>query len=217
MAWAGEKNWRSSIPVVSTVPGLHLGSPARASNSCGHATCMIVFFVLALSEFLSAPPCRNRSKYIALAIYFEASPSDASAACAVGRRLADVSTGGVSKTERCRSRFARSADYIPIPGTFRAPAQLGGHGHILLVVGPAFWGDPGFPLLLSKSVITDLTAGRCYHVSCTLSASWRRCIATGLPTSTRTATSCCFTSRFGMAVSQNTLCLFTPPDGRGNK
>ena len=75
----------------------------------------------------------------------------------------------------------------------------------------------GLPILASESITTDFTAWRCYHVSCTLSAPWRRYIATGLPTSTRATPSCCFTSRFGMAVSQNCLCLFSAQDGHGEK
>ena len=79
------------------------------------------------------------------------------------------------------------------------------------------WSDVGFQLLQSKSISADFTAWRCYHVSCTRSAPWRRYIATGLPTSTRPTPSCCFTSRFGMAVSQNCLCSFSAQDGHGKK
>ena len=77
------------------------------------------------------------------------------------------------------------------------------------------WSDLGFPCLLSKSITTDFTACRWYHAPCTRSAPWRRYIATGLPTSTRPTPSCCFTSRFGMAVCQNCLCSFSAQDGHG--
>ena len=77
------------------------------------------------------------------------------------------------------------------------------------------WSDVGFQFLQSKSISTDFTAWRCYHVSCTLSAPSHRCIPTSLPTSTGPTPSSGFTPGFGMAVSQNTLRLFLAQDGRG--
>ena len=79
------------------------------------------------------------------------------------------------------------------------------------------WSDVGFQFLQSKSISTDFTAWRCYHVSCTLSAPSHRCIPTSLPTSTGPTPSSCFTPGFGMAVSQNTLRLFLAQGGRGKR
>ena len=110
---------------------------------------------------------------------------------------------------------------------FRLSEVYTNHGHFLrsgatrspwaclLVAGPAFWSDLGFPFLLSKSITTDFTAWRCYHVSCTLSAPWRRYIAMGLLTSTRPTPSCCFTARCGLAVSQNHSYICQAPCGHG--
>jgi len=118
---------------------------------------------------------------------------------------------------KCRSRFSGSANYTQIMSTFCAPAQPRGLGPFPVVAGPALWSDLSRQCSLSKSITTGFTARRCYHVSCILSAPWRRCIATNPPTSTLATTSCCFTSRFGMAVSQNTLCVFSAQDGHGKK
>ena len=85
----------------------------------------------------------------------------------------------------------------------------------LLVAGLPSWSDLGFAVLLGKSITTDFTAWRCYHVSCTLSAPWRRYIAMGLLTSTRLTPSCCFNPRFGLAVSENYLYIFQAPCGHG--
>jgi len=199
------------------VSGLHSPSAALALISCGHAICRIAWFVLAPCEFFPAPPCRNMSKSIALATYFGAGRSVASAASSLERCLADVSKDGMLAIYTCRSRFSGSANYTRIMGTFCAPAQPRGLGPFAVVAGPALWSDLSRQCLLSKSITTDFTARRCYHVSCTLSAPWRRCVATDPPTSTLATTSCCFTSRFGMTVSQNNLCVFSAQAGHGNK
>ena len=103
--------------------------------------------------------------------------------------FADVFKGGMSVIKKCHGCFLGSAKYIQILHTFCTLELPGRHRRLLVLAGPALWSDPRFPFWPSKSITVDFAAWRCCHVSCTLSAIWRRYIATGLLTSTRLASS----------------------------
>ena len=75
---------------VLTVPGVHWRLTEFTLRSCGHAICMVAFFILVLSELTLASPFPSMSKPIAPAACFEASLSVAFAVCAPERRFADV-------------------------------------------------------------------------------------------------------------------------------